>query len=138
MADPLSEELLAADSRKFKVLHPSANIERKKQYIFDVNDLDLDHMTHSKKLELLEMLEKFESMCDGHLGEINITKHRIELLSGTTPNRQQPYWTGMRAKESEAKEIERMLRENVIVHRSPNGRLPWPWLSRMTAHSAFV
>ena len=53
-------------------------------------------------------------MWDGHLGEINTTKHRIDVVSGTTPIRQYPYRTAMRANEFEASEIEKMLRDNVI------------------------
>ena len=53
-------------------------------------------------------------MWDGRIGEINITKHRIELLSGTRPVRQHPYRTGLCAKEFEGREIATMLLDNVI------------------------
>ena len=82
------ERLLAADSRKFKYLRPQDNLHRKKSDIFDVEDLDLSHMSEKRRSELKRMLEDFQSIWDGHLGEIYIIKHRIELLPGTRPIRQ--------------------------------------------------
>ena len=60
------------------------------------------------------MLKDFHEKWDGRLGEIKITKHRIEALLGTRPIRQRPYRTVMRTREFEAKEVKRILRSNVI------------------------
>ena len=108
------EEAFTADNRKFRELRPLTKVKRKKEDIFDIEDLDLTHLTADREAKLREMLEEFQSMWDGHLGEINITKHRIEVVPGTRPIRQHPYRTGMRAKVFEASEIEKMLRDNVI------------------------
>ena len=108
------EEIFTADNRKFKEMRPSANEKRMKEDIFKVEDLNLSHLSNKRQRELIRMLKEFQPMWDGHLGEINITKHRIELLPGTRPIRQHPYRTGMKSKEFEAEQIEKMLRDNVI------------------------
>ena len=68
-------------------------------------------MNEVRKTELVDMLRIIEQIWDGHLGDINIPNHRIELLDGARPISQQPCRTGMRAKEFETKEIEHMLQD---------------------------
>ena len=43
---------------------------------------------------ILEFLDPFQSMWDGHLGEIHHVKHRIELKEGSKPVFQPPYRAG--------------------------------------------
>ncbi|CAN8064059.1 unnamed protein product [Agarophyton chilense] len=58
---------------------------------------------------IIDLLEEFETMWSGHLGQIKATPHRIELLSDSKPIYQQPYRAGSKAREIELKEVERML-----------------------------
>ena len=62
-----------ADSREFKDLRLSADFVRKKEDIFDVDDLDPSHLTDKRMDELRKMLRGYQSIWDGHFGEINIT-----------------------------------------------------------------
>ena len=71
------EEILPAGSRKFVELRPQANAKRKKPDIFNIEYLDLSYTLDTRQKELKYMLIKFQSMPDGRLGEINITKHCI-------------------------------------------------------------
>ena len=59
-------------------------------------------------------MRNYADMWDGSLGEINVMSHPIELVPGTRPIAQQPYRAGPKAREIEAKEVERMLRDGII------------------------
>lgn len=63
----------------------------------------------------LEILQPFQSMWDGHVGPINIAPHLIELTSTyIRPIHSAIYRTSTKARESEKREIDRILKENVI------------------------
>ena len=47
--------------------------KRKKENIFDVDNIDLTHLTERRKIELKEILDEFKPIWDGHIGEMNIT-----------------------------------------------------------------
>ncbi len=66
------------------------------------------------KEKLIEVLEPFQSMWDGRIGTVNITKHRIELEPGTKPVNQQPYRAGPRQRELELIEIRKILEQDII------------------------
>lgn len=70
-------------------------------YIF-VEDL------YTKKL-VLNMLEVFQYMCYGHLGQIEATNCRINLIPDAQPVHQQLYQAGVRARQ-----IKRIVKEGVI------------------------
>lgn len=58
---------------------------------------------------------EFQSIQNNHLGRINITKHRIELLSLDTARIHSAiYHAGLKTKEFEKAEIEKMCAENHI------------------------
>ena len=63
---------------------------------------------------ILEFLDPFQSMWDGHLGEIHHVKHRIELKEGAKPVFQPPYRAGPDKREKERAEIQKMLDMDVI------------------------
>ncbi|CAN8075928.1 unnamed protein product [Agarophyton chilense] len=63
---------------------------------------------------IIDLLEVFETMWSGHLGQIKATQHRIELLPDSKPIYQQPYHAGPKAREVELKAVEQMLQEGVI------------------------
>ena len=109
-----SDELFTADGRKFRHHRSLASSERKKQSIFDIKDLDISLIREEHKGELIEILEQYQSMWDGNLREINLAKHRIELLPENRPIRQHSYQTRMSAKEFEAIEIQRRLLDGMI------------------------
>ena len=59
------------------------------------NSVDLSHIEDEKlKKKIMDMLERHQSMWDGHLGEIKATAHRIALKPNSRPIRQQPYHAG--------------------------------------------
>ena len=62
----------------------------------------------------MAMLEPHKSMWDGTLGTPHATTHRIDLDANAKPVFQQPYRAGLRAREIERSEVDRMLREDVI------------------------
>eukprot|EP00171_Calliarthron_tuberculosum_P023134 IDg23134t1 len=108
------EQLMAADLRLFQDLRPDSKVNRKKEEIFKVADLDLSHLSEEWQEKLRAMLAKHERMWNGFLGEINTTEHHIELEPGTRPIRQHPYRAGHHARDFVSKEIDKMLREGVI------------------------
>ncbi len=76
--------------------------------------LALDHLVEDMKARVTALLERHESMWDGHLGTISATSHNIDLLPASRPVFSQPYRAGARARTEEAAEIERMKQLEVI------------------------
>ena len=64
--------------------------------------------------QLLQTLEPHATMWDGHIGTINLAKHRIELKEGAKPVYQQPYRAGPHQRQLEEIEIKKMLDADVI------------------------
>ncbi|CAN8070206.1 unnamed protein product [Agarophyton chilense] len=50
---------------------------------------------------IIDLLEEFETMRSGHLGQIKATQYRIELLPDSKPIYQQPYRAGPKARKVE-------------------------------------
>lgn len=64
--------------------------------------------------ELLEMLDPFKDIWDGHLGTAKITQHRIDLKLGARPSLQLPYRALTKQRELERAVIHKMLELGVI------------------------
>ena len=78
-------------------------------------EVSLDHLGQAPLREsILEMLSHHESMWDGSLGDIRATEHRIDIMEGSKPRRQQPYRMGPARREIARKEITSMLEKGVI------------------------
>lgn len=61
------------------------------------------------------MLCDFESMWNGNLGQINIAKHRMKLFQvDARPIHSALYRAGSKARESEKKELDKMLSDEII------------------------
>ena len=78
------------------------------------DEVDLSHLEPSVRGKVLHMLSRHAGMWDGNLGTIRATRHRIDLKPGSRPVHSQPYRAGMRARQEEADEIDRMLGMGVI------------------------
>jgi Reverse transcriptase (RNA-dependent DNA polymerase) len=76
--------------------------------------VDLAHLLPQERTKVFELLKKHRTMWDGHLGKVQSTSHRIELIPGAKPVHAQPYRAGVRAREAESSEIQRMLKAGVI------------------------
>ena len=76
----------------------------------DTVKLDVDKAHHKK---IRKMLRKHESLWDGTMGEINITKHSINLVPGTRPFKSAPYRAGPKTRELEQFEIDKQLHAGV-------------------------
>ena len=64
--------------------------------------------------EFISMLEKYESMWDGHIGQITVAKHRIDLVDeGMRPIHAHPYRAGPKRRELEKAELDNMLKEGI-------------------------
>jgi hypothetical protein len=72
----------------------------------------LGHLTPQRE-EVLRMLEKRPTMCDGRFGHVLSTSHRIDLTPGARLVHSQPYRAGARAREAESAELQRMLKSGV-------------------------
>ena len=58
-------------------------------------DVSLEHLQQPQlKEKIIAMLSQHESMWDGSLGDIKATEHRIDIVEGSRPRRQQPYPMG--------------------------------------------
>ena len=83
----------------------------------DWNDsVDLSHIEDEQlRTDIRSILSKHETMWEpGWLGEINVTKHRIDLIPDTKPIRSQPYRQGPAMREVVAKNVHDMLETDVI------------------------
>ena len=63
---------------------------------------------------LMEKLDKYEAMWDGHLGMIKATQHYIEITPESRPSFRPPYRASPAQRELEKQEIQKMLEANVI------------------------
>ena len=67
------------------------------------------------KPAMIQMLEPFAHMWDGHLGHIHAATHRIELVADDTlPVHCAPYRAGPNAREFERQEMQKMVDMGVI------------------------
>ena len=82
---------------------------------FTIDDIDLSYIPTEEQGRVRTMLQTYESMWSGTLGEITATTHHIDLKLGTHPIAQQPYRAGPHAREAEEAEVSRMLEAGVIV-----------------------
>ena len=79
-----------------------------------VDNIDLSHVQPTLQSDVRQLLKKYEKLFDGTLGEINTTKHRIQLKNDALPVHAQPYRAGPSAREFEHLEVNKMLEHNVI------------------------
>lgn len=86
--------------------------EHEKAQWEEVINIGDEFKNHRQRLS--EILSKCKEMCDGHLGTIKMTTHRIKLPDDAKTCFQQPYPAATTPCEHEKKEIERMLKEEVI------------------------
>jgi Reverse transcriptase (RNA-dependent DNA polymerase) len=96
------------------------NLERMEQKGPTIEDetwkdnLDINHLPKETQPKVKDMLSKYSSMWTGQLGEISITQHRIDLIPAAKPIYQAPYRAGVKGREVEKEEVERMLKADVI------------------------
>ena len=67
---------------------------------------------HRSRIERL--LEPYEEMWNGQMGELKATEHRIKLAPGSKTVHQAPYRAGLLQRQMEKKEIDKMLEKGVI------------------------
>ena len=79
-----------------------------------VDDIPLDHLPGPMRKRVRKMLRKFARMWQGHLGELKVGKHRIELKPDAKPVFSQPRRAGPAAREAETEEVRKMLDLKVI------------------------
>ena len=80
-----------------------------------LGDVNLDHLEEKVRLKVETLLRKYASVCDGRLGTIRGTSHRIEVTPGAKPIFQQPYRCGIERRKAEEAEVKRMLQARVIA-----------------------
>ena len=78
------------------------------------DEVDLSGVDEKYHAEIRRMLHKHASMWSGKLGEINTTRHAIDLKPGSRPSAVPPYRAGPKTRELEKAEVERQLKEGVI------------------------
>ena len=78
------------------------------------NVINVGESYKSYKFELIQQLEKYEEMWDGHLVTVNATYHYIQIPPGTIPSHQPPYRAGPTKREHEKSEVDKMLKMSVI------------------------
>ena len=89
------------------------SVREEKPITADTVELDVDKAHHTK---IRKMLRKNESLWDDMMGEINITKHSIDLVPGARPFKLAPYRAGPKTRELELFEIDNQLQAGVIEH----------------------
>jgi hypothetical protein len=111
IATTLSTEVLTFSETSGKQSEPT------KETVYESDwkeDLKIDHLSPNEQEQVVSMLSKHNTMWTGSLGEISITKHLIQLQSGAKPVYQPPYRAGVKAREVEKAEVDRMLAAGVI------------------------
>lgn len=84
----------------------------KQIFLTNVSD---KYAAYAYRGDFIETWTKFQSMRDGHLGRINVGKHRIELLIDNTQAIQPAFYRpGLKTREFEKPEIQKMLPQNSI------------------------
>jgi RNase H-like domain found in reverse transcriptase/Reverse transcriptase (RNA-dependent DNA polymerase)/Integrase zinc binding domain/Integrase core domain/Chromo (CHRromatin Organisation MOdifier) domain/Retroviral aspartyl protease len=78
------------------------------------DDVALDHLGVTERKRVLELLEGYQRMWDGHLGTFTATSHRIQLVPDAHPVHCQPYRAGPRARAAEHEEVQKMLKAGVV------------------------
>ena len=79
-----------------------------------IHDVNLDHLEAETQHRIQSLLRKHASMWNGELGELSITKHRIDLQENAKPAYQAPYRAGKQSRDIERQEVDRMLKAGVI------------------------
>ena len=79
-----------------------------------IQDVNLDHLEVETQHRIQSLLRKHASMWNGELGELSITKHRIDLQENAKPAYQAPYRAGKQSRDIERQEVDRMLKAGVI------------------------
>ncbi len=77
--------------------------------------MSLEEIPKEHHGQIRRMLKQHARMWNGKLGEISVTKHRIELLPGARPVRSEPYCQGQRSREFENETVTKLLKEGPIV-----------------------
>jgi hypothetical protein len=78
------------------------------------SELDLLHLQAREQDMAYDLLAPHHRMWDCHLGEVNATSHRIELVPRARPVHAQPYRSGTRAREAASAEVQRLLKAGEI------------------------
>ncbi|MGH0053304.1 MAG: reverse transcriptase/ribonuclease H family protein, partial [Sphaerochaetaceae bacterium] len=86
-----------------------------------IDDARLEHLSEEHRDRVREILNKFPSMWNGTLGEINTIEHNIDLIPGTKAFFSHPYRAGPKQRAVAQAEIDRMLRLGVIE----KAQSPW-------------
>ena len=92
-------------------------LDEKKTETTDKNwreDVQIGLEDDESRQKVLDLLEDFDDMWSGDLGTISVTKHRIDLEEDSRPVFQQPYRSGLKARQFERDEVNRMLAAKVI------------------------
>ena len=82
---------------------------------FNLDDVDLSHLSEEEKRQVKHMLRPFSEMWSGHLGADKSPPHRIDTPTDARPFRSQPYTAGLKDREAQSHEVQRKLKMGVIV-----------------------
>ena len=80
-----------------------------------LKEVNLDHLDNNVRGKVEALLSKYHAVCDGRLGTLKGTIHRIETVPGAKPIFQQPYRCGIERRKAEEAEVKRMLQAGVIT-----------------------
>lgn len=107
--DDTDELFLAQDFESAKAQkHPS------KEEIEPIKHLNDNHLSKKNQQRLRALLKKYKSLYDDTFPGINTHPHDIELKEGARPIHQFPYRAGLKAREVERAELDKMLKQGVI------------------------
>jgi len=73
-----------------------------------------DHLNESQKEKLLQVLQKFETLFDGTLGDWNTTPVHFELKEGAKPYHGRPFPVPRIHRETMKKEVDRMVKLGIM------------------------
>jgi hypothetical protein len=73
--------------------------------------LDLSHLDKSTQDKVRTIINRHASMWRGYLGQLSVSKHRIDLKEDSKHMYQAPYHAGKNAREVERAEVDIMLKQ---------------------------
>ena len=103
-----------------------------------ISEVNLDHLEERLRKKVLTLLRNYASVCDGSLGTIKGTSHRIEIVPGAKPIYQQPYRCGIERRKAEEAEVSGCCELKRLHPPTPNGRAQSSWFQSRMDHYASV
>lgn len=98
---------------------------------------DFINLPRKQPPEIQSLFQSWPSVCSEKIGRTNVTKHAIPTTDDI-PVWSRPYRVSPLKKEIIGKDMEKMLKNDVLEHPNPHGQPLWCWLANLIAPIGFA